>query len=333
MGAAPVTLRVRSYAKVNLGLEVLGVREDGYHELRTLFQTIDLHDDITLTAVPRDITVTCAHPGVPQDERNLAVKAARALRQHARVSRGVRIDIHKRIPVAGGLGGGSSNAAAVLLALDALWGTGLGPGGLLPLARRLGADVPFFLYGGTALGIGRGDEIYPLRGQVKAHVVVVAPARPVSTAGVFRRVDAGLTRRENSRSIFRFVSSDLEGVRGAYSLLSNELEKAACEEAPELAHEGRRIRSILKREGALMALLSGSGSSFFGLFDELQQARRAHSALVERGFRAFRGRTLSLDQYRRRWQGSLKAGTHARGSDQGRSGHHGDHGRQGHPRG
>lgn len=326
-------LRVPSFAKVNLGLEVLGVRDDGYHELRTIFQTIDLHDDIVLAPARRDVTVTCDHPGVPLDERNLAVKAALELRRLAGVSRGVRIGITKRIPVAGGLGGGSSNAAAVLLGLDALWRLGLGPSGLQPLARRLGADVPFFLYGGTALGLARGEEIYPLHGQVKAHVVVVDPGLPVSTAAVFRRVDASLTPRENSRRIFRFVSRDLEGKGDAFPILTNELELAALEEAPELAEQVRRIRSILKREGSLLALLSGSGSSFFGLFDEPQRARQAHSALVDRGFRAFRGRTLSLDQYRRRWARSLGAGTHARGSDQGRSGHHGDHRRQGHPGG
>jgi 4-diphosphocytidyl-2-C-methyl-D-erythritol kinase len=330
---APVALRVRSYAKVNLGLEVLSVRADGYHELRTLFQTIDLHDDIELRAARRDVSVTCDHPGVPLDETNLAVKAALELRRFTGVDKGLRIHIRKRIPVAGGLGGGSSNAAAVLLALDAVWHLGLGPAGLQPLARRLGADVPFFLQGGTALGLGRGDEVFPLHHQVRGHVVVVDPERPVSTAAVFRRLDSRLTPRENSRTIFRFVSSDLGGDPRSFRILANDLELAALEEAPELALKVRRIRSILNREGASLALLSGSGSSFFGLFDEPQRARQAHSALVERGFRAFRGRTLSLDQYRRRWARSLGVGSHARGSDQGRSGHHGDHRRQGHPGG
>ena len=332
MVAEMTSLRVPAFAKVNLGLEVLGLREDGYHELRTIFQSIDLHDDIEITSARRDVTVTCDHPGVPTDGRNLAVKAALLLRRARRVARGVRIHITKRIPVAGGLGGGSSDAASVLLALDRLWDLGLGPSGLHPVARRLGADVPFFLHGGTALGLARGEEVYPLHRQVKAHVVVVDPGHPVSTAAVFRRVDAHLTPRANSRTIFRFLSSDLEGGQNAFPILSNELELAALAEAPELAEQARRIRSILKREGALVALLSGSGSSYFGLFDERERARQAHSALIDRGFRAFIGRTLSLDQYRRRWARSLEAG-HARGSDQGRSGQHGDHRRQGHPGG
>ena len=300
MGGPLRALRVPSFAKLNLGLEVLGSRADGYHELRTLFQTIDLHDDIVLRPLPREIRVRCDHPQVPADESNLAVRAALELRRHARLGHGVEIVITKRIPVAGGLGGGSSNAAAVLMGLDRLWKLGLGPAGLHPLARRLGADVPFFLLGGTALGLARGDEVYPLKRQVQAHVVVVDPGVPVSTAAVFRRLDASLTPRENSTTIFRFVSSDLEG-DGGWRLLSNDLEEAALEEAPVLVQQGRRIRGVLVQNGALWAALSGSGSSFFGLFDDARRARQAQAALAKEGFTVSRARTLSLDQYRRRW--------------------------------
>jgi 4-diphosphocytidyl-2-C-methyl-D-erythritol kinase len=293
-------LRVPAYAKVNLGLEVLGRRRDGYHELRTIFQTIDLHDDIELRPRPRGVVVHCDHPSVPADGRNLALRAASILRRAAGVRQGVDITIHKRIPVGGGLGGGSSNAAAVLLALDRWWRLGLGAGGLHPLARRLGADVPFFLLGGTALGLGRGDEVYPLHHQVAGHLVVVDPGRPVSTAAVFDRLGRLLTPRENSYNIFRFVSSDLEGY-GAFRFLNNELEKAALEEAPELRRQVRQIRGLLVQEGALMASLSGSGSAYFGLFDDPRSATRARAALSQAGFLALRSRTLSLDQYRRIW--------------------------------
>lgn len=297
-------LAVRSFAKVNLGLEVLGLRQDGYHELRTLFQTIDLHDVLTFRPHRGGITVACGHPGVPNDATNLAWRAADALRKWAKVKSGVAIGIEKRIPVAGGLGGGSSNAAAVLLALKRLWRLEIGPDDLHRLATRLGADVPYFLVGGTALGLARGEEVYPLRTQVKAHVVLVDPGRPVSTAAVFARVDAGLTPRENSYTIFRFVSRDLEGA-SAFRLLSNDLEQAALEEAPDLARAVGRIRSALVREGALLASLSGSGSSYFGVFDDAQRARRAHAALESQGFAVHRCRTLSLDQYRRAWSRAL----------------------------
>src|SRR5262245_34289247 len=292
-------MRVRSYAKINLGLEVLGVRQDGYHELRTLFQSVDLHDDMTLR-IRRDgrIKLRCAHPMVPHDDTNLALRAARELLAFAKRTEGVEIELTKRIPVAGGLGGGSSNAAAVLLALDRGLRIGLGVAGLLPLARRLGADVPYFLIGGTALGWSRGDEIYPLARQLRAHVTLVDPERPVSTAAVFRRLDARLTPRENSRSIYLFGSSDLEGA-AAFRALSNELEDAALEEAPDLRDAVRRIRGVLREAEARHMALSGSGSTYFGLFADARRAQKAAAALRALGFRALSCRTLTLHQYRK----------------------------------
>ena len=299
----PRALRVRSYAKVNLGLEVLGLREDGYHELRTIFQTIDVHDDLVLRPRARAVSVKCRHPLVPKDRTNLVIRAAEDLRRYARVSGGVEIEITKRIPVGGGLGGGSSNAAAVLLGLDRMWRLGLGPDGLHPLARRLGADVPYFLLGGTALGLARGDEVYPLRRQLRAWVVLVDPGIPVSTAGVFSRIDARLTPRENSTSIFHFVSRELEGV-GGYRFLVNDLEEAAMEEAPTLREQVARVRDVLHGAGAELTALSGSGSSFFGLFGGARAARRAGVVLESQGFPAIVVRTLSLEQYRRAWSSS-----------------------------
>jgi len=294
---APRALKVPSFAKVNLGLEVLGTREDGYHELRTIFQTIDLHDDILITPAKSGVRVVCDHASVPSDSTNLAFRAAAELHNRARRADGVRVEIRKRIPVGGGLGGGSSNAAAVLMALDRLWGLKLGRLGLDPIARRLGADVPFFLTGGTALGIGRGDEIYPLATQLDAFIVVVDPCRPVSTAAVFARADRELTPRENSLTIYRFVSSDFQGA-ARFGILGNELEKAALEEAPDLALSAGRMRVILAEEGAVLARMSGSGSAFFGLFERRAKAERATQALKKAGFRATLAKTLSLDRYR-----------------------------------
>lgn len=298
-------LTVPAYAKVNLGLEVLGVRADGYHELRTLFQTIALHDDVTLWPRRGRDRLWCDHPGVPQDETNLALRAVAALRRHAGIKAGVGVGIRKRIPVAGGLGGGSSNAAAVLLALDRLWELGLGVAGLTPLARRLGADVPYFLVGGTALGLARGDEVYPVQRQIRSPLVVVDPGLPVSTPKVFARVDAGLTPRENSHSIIRFILMDLQGKPRFFSPLVNELEPYALEEVPELARRIARIRGILSREGSQFSSLSGSGSAFFGLFSDARRAQGARRALQIEGFTAFSSRTLSLDQYRRSWARAL----------------------------
>jgi 4-diphosphocytidyl-2-C-methyl-D-erythritol kinase len=299
-------LCVRAFAKVNLGLEVLGPRQDGYHELRTVFQTVDLADRICLERRPSGITLSCSHPDVPTDERNLAWRAARDLLAWAGVRGGVAITLDKRIPVAGGLGGGSSDAAAVLRALDALYALGLGRTGLDALARRLGADVPYFLLGGTALGLARGDEVFALERQIDAHVVIVTPSRGVSTAAVFRRVDARLTPRENSSTIYRFVSSDLDG--SGYRILNNDLEQAALEEAPELAQVVRRARAILARSGALMTSLSGSGSSYFGLFDQAAKARRAAEALERADLVAHCCRTLTLRRWRAAWARALGTG-------------------------
>lgn len=293
-------VRVPSYAKVNLGLEVLGLRADGYHELRTLFQTIEMHDELVLRPRESGVSVVCDHPLVPTDGTNLAARAAEELSRYAVVDRGVEIEIRKRLPVGGGLGGGSSNAAAVLMALDRLWGLGLGPARLHPLARRLGADVPYFLVGGTALGLARGDEVYPLRQQLRAHLVLIDPGIHVSTARVFARLDEGLTPRGNSNSIFHFVSRELEG-SGAFRLLVNDLEAAALEEAPALRDQAARIRAALAGAGARLSALSGSGSSWFGLFGSAGAAARGCRALVEEGFRAQVTRTLTLDEYRAAW--------------------------------
>lgn len=297
-------LRVPAFAKINLGLEVLGVREDGYHELRTVFQTLALHDEITLVPRGRGIRVLCRHPGVPAGPENLAWRAAAELARRSDARLGVEIHIDKRIPVAGGLGGGSSDAAAVLLGLDRLWGLGLGRHALLPLARRLGADVPYFLFGGTALGLGRGDEIYPLLEQVRGHVVVVDPERGLATAAVFARLDARLTPRENGYTIQHFVASALGG-EVSFRGLSNELETAALEEAPDLEARIGRIRAVLEREGAVLASLTGSGSAFFGLFGRRDAAARAQRVLSREGFRAHLTRTLTAREYRRVWVDAL----------------------------
>ncbi|MFZ4794631.1 MAG: 4-(cytidine 5'-diphospho)-2-C-methyl-D-erythritol kinase, partial [Blastocatellia bacterium] len=165
-------MTVSSRAKINWTLEVLGKRPDGYHELRTLLQTVDLADTLTLTPVDSGISIGCDHPEVPLDERNLVHRAARLLLEHTGIERGVRIEITKRIPTAAGLGGGSSNAAVTLLALCQLWDLDLKLSELVTLGSRIGADVPFFFFGGTCLGVGRGDEVYPV-GEITADFMLL----------------------------------------------------------------------------------------------------------------------------------------------------------------
>ena len=301
--AAPLV--VPAFAKINLGLEVLRQRDDGYHELRTIFQTIDLSDEIVLSPRRGRPVIRCDHPDVPSDESNLALRAALELRRFAGIDAGVEISLTKRIPVAAGLGGGSSDAAAVLRGLDHSWSLGLGTSGLLPLARRLGADVPYFLFGGTALGIARGDEVYPLECQLRARVVVVDPGVAVSTAAVFERLDQSLTARENGNNIFRFLAEDPQGLLASNGLLVNDLEEAAVLEFPDLGAKLRGIREALVREGALQASLSGSGSAYYGLFDDDARARRAHAGVARMGHEAYRGKTLTRSRFRARWARAL----------------------------
>ena len=232
----------------------------------------------------------------------------------------------KRIPVAGGLGAAARTRPPSRWASTAC-GVRLGPAGSTP-GPGWAADVPVLPVGGPRSAWLGGDESTLWR-QLRAQVVVVDPERPLSTGAGFRRLDASLTPRDGANRIFRFISSDLAGHGTAFPILSNDLERPALEEAPDLAARVGLIRGILIREGALMASLSGSGASYFGLFDDPERARKAQSRLVARGVKALRGRTLSFDQYRRLWA-PLAMGR-ARGRDQGRSGHHGDHRRQGHP--
>src|SRR5215216_4294265 len=178
----PPTLQVKSYAKINWTLDVLFKREDGFHELRTIYQTISIHDRLRISETSGPIEIVCDDGRVPADETNLAHKAATLLRQAAGVTRSARIEIEKRIPVAAGLGGGSSNAAATLLGLTRLWEAELQERELIEIAMSLGSDVPFFLMGGTALGVGRGAEVYPIEQAECDHLLLVNPGFAVSTA-------------------------------------------------------------------------------------------------------------------------------------------------------
>src|SRR6266567_9058552 len=182
---------VRSYAKINLTLDVLGRRSDGYHELITIMQTIDLYDTICLTAnEDTSVRMICTRPELSNDD-NLAARAAQAIRQRLNLTQGLDIELHKRIPVAAGLAGGSSNAAAVLLALQRWWQLPLSPTDLLSIAASLGSDIPFFLTGGLALCEGRGEYITPLASRWPAYMrwlLLVKPSIGVSTAAVFRNL-------------------------------------------------------------------------------------------------------------------------------------------------
>ena len=289
MKAAALT--VASYAKINLGLRVLGRRPDGYHELNTTLQTIDLADEIVMEECPSlSLTVEGRYP-VPADEKNLVMRAAKALSERHQ-GHGARITLAKSIPPGSGLGGGSSNAAATLLGLDRLWGLEADPGVLYAIARRLGMDVPFFLFGGTCRGVGRGDEILPLPDRDPWPLVVVWPGVGLSTREVYEALPLSLTRPRILSSMKGFVPG--RGVENRTPEVVNDLEETAFEKMPAL----RRLKDQLIGSGALAAAMSGSGSAVFGLFSSKREADRVAASISGGEVAAFSCVTLSRDAYR-----------------------------------
>jgi 4-diphosphocytidyl-2-C-methyl-D-erythritol kinase len=275
-------LVLRAHAKINLNLRVTGIRPDGYHLLQTVFQTLELHDELTLEAAAGPLALACAEPGIPLDERNLVWKAGESVwKAGGRPGRpaGALVSITKRIPAQGGLGGGSSDGAAALVAFDAFWGTALEAERLAALARELGADVPFFLSGGTALGVGRGDEISPLADLAPSAVVLVFPPFGVSTPEAFRWFDQAPGQAVSAGECLL-----ADGVRLP---VSNDLQPAVERRHPEIGEVCR----LLRDEGAGAASMTGSGSTVFGLFADDGGAARAAAAVTGAGWRAVATRT------------------------------------------
>jgi 4-diphosphocytidyl-2-C-methyl-D-erythritol kinase len=275
-------LRAWCPAKVNLGLRVLGRRDDGYHEIVTIFQTIACHDRLEVEPAS-DLGLDCDDPAVPAGEHNLVVRVARSIQRHhpAARSRGARFRLSKAIPAGGGLGGGSSNAAAAILLVDRLWDLGLTPAERSAIAIELGSDVNFFLTGGTALGTGRGETVRSLRPILERAVVLGLPPFALGTAEVYARLVAPLTPRDEGVTVPRLFVKFAEG--NDFGLATNDLEAPAFAACPELA----AFRDAMSRSGAELALLSGSGSSVFGMFREERVASEA-AGLLAKAFAGWR---------------------------------------------
>ena len=285
------SIEIQSYAKINWTLDILFKREDGYHELRTIYQTVSLHDTLTVTETEGLIQVHCDDPRVPSDETNLAFKAALTLRETAGATKGARIEIAKRIPVAAGLGGGSSNAAVTLLALVKLWGLEIDNRELYRIAASLGSDVPFFLLGGTALGVGRGEEVHRIDQADYPHLLLVNPGFAVSTREAYERLSR-LTRLE-AAPIIPFALIAAKGISGLPLAARNDLEDAVLAAHPEIAEVKRR----LLRLGARHAQMSGSGATVFGVFDNSQAIEQAESEARAAGYWTQQVRTIDAREY------------------------------------
>jgi 4-diphosphocytidyl-2-C-methyl-D-erythritol kinase len=296
-------VRVPAFAKINLRLDILGKRADGYHELRTIFQTVSLHDDLRLrpshhSGITLSIFGNAALSREPF-QRNLVYRAVDTLRRELKIRSGVEIDLRKKIPAGRGLGGGSSDAAAALLGYLRLTKSALPADRLLEIASSLGADVPFFLQGGRALGISRGDEIYPLPDIPKLALLVVSPREiHVPTPDSYKWLKAAplaLTKSPAVSKLWRFCAL-CWSAQGAG--LSNDFEKPVFRRHPRLA----QIKRALLQGGASEASLAGSGSAVFGVFPSPALARRAAVGFPDD--QTFVCETLSRDRYVRRMMGT-----------------------------
>ncbi|VAX26720.1 4-diphosphocytidyl-2-C-methyl-D-erythritol kinase [hydrothermal vent metagenome] len=266
-------LSFKTPAKINLGLHISHKRKDGYHELETLLQMVSLFDSIELETRAHGIELECDTPGIPNDHSNLVVKAAQLLLDTLppKNKPGVRIRLEKNIPSGAGLGGGSGNAAGVLMGLNVLWGLQLTRQKLALLGAKLGADVPFFLTAPTAFGQGRGDEMSPVQAVGKFDILLVYPNFPIATPWVYQNLNLKLTNPQNNISILKkFLSESQVGKLGEH--LFNDLEPVVIERYPEI----QSIKDDLFNLGAKGSLLSGSGSTVFAIFDDPECAKNAY---------------------------------------------------------
>jgi 4-diphosphocytidyl-2-C-methyl-D-erythritol kinase len=307
MTSTPRRARVDAFAKINRGLKVLNKRTDGYHELRTVFQTVSLADRIDIEFRPARRTRLELDSSVDIAD-NLVLRAARMALDAMRCTGEVHFRLHKRIPMGAGLGGGSSDAAAVLLALPALAGRPVACDRLIRLAAEIGSDVPFFLLGGAALGVGRGTEIYPLPDAPRTWGVLVAPGIHVSTPDAYRALGRTLTIGPPGNMISSFEScvwrNTAEALEmGDSALWENDFEEAVFRQHPRL----KSLKKVLFRMGARPALLTGSGSALFGIFRARVEAMGALPGFQKE--RAFLFSFVSRAAFRARWRRCL--GAHA----------------------
>jgi len=289
------TIQARDFAKANLGLKILAKRQDGFHEIRTIYQTVGLADHLRVSLSPgkQGIRLECEHPGLSSSRENLVYRAAGLWRRASGYKGGILLRLEKKIPMGAGLGGGSSDAAATLLALERLTGNSLNLPARLGLAAKLGSDVPLFLLGGRVLGCGRGEEVYPLTDLPARHCLIVSPGFSISTAEAYEGLGLRLTAQPEDRRI-SFLGKRPPFPLKAWGPAENDFEKFVFARWPELA----KVRRQLIRAGAETASLTGSGSALYAVYESAQQLNRVAS-LMPAGWKVFKVRTLPRATYMR----------------------------------
>ncbi len=271
------TITKKAYAKVNLGLDVIGRREDGYHEVRMIMQTVDICDVLTFTRQERPgIVVTTDKEELPGDESNLIYKAARLVTETCSVREGIKIELQKRIPMAAGMAGGSTDAAAVFHGMNEMFGLGMDEDEMCALGVKIGADIPYCVKGGTALAEGIGEILTKLPDAPACVVLVAKPDIDVSTKYVYENLHA--ESLEYHPDIDGMRAAIEEGdLRGMAERMGNVLETVTVNAYPVI----REIKEVMKKSGAWNALMSGSGPTVFGIFGEEEKARKAYNEIAQ----------------------------------------------------
>ena len=269
-------INLKAYAKINLGLDIAGKREDGYHLLKTVFQTIDIHDNVNVRKTESGIILKTNKPYIPTDEKNIAYKAALKIISKYNLKAGVRIDIGKNIPVGGGMAGGSTDGAAVILAMNKLFNLNMSLTEMDEIAVGLGADVPFCLRKGTYLAEGIGEKLKKLNDIPDADILIFHPAFSVSTKWAYEKADAIKNPKhpQMDKVLDAIEKSDLKEIS---KYIENSFEEIVGEIHPEIFE----IKKIMEDEGALKALMTGSGSSIFGIFESKEKAEKASLKLKQ----------------------------------------------------
>jgi 4-diphosphocytidyl-2-C-methyl-D-erythritol kinase len=288
-------ITIAAPAKINLSLDITGKLENGYHALDTIMQTISIEDKITLAKTGRQISVLCDHPQVPQGNGNICHKAAEAFFEKTALEGGVIITIDKNIPVAAGLAGGSSDAAAVIKGLNLLYGTGLTQREMCEIGLKCGADVPYCIVAGTCRAKGIGEKLTKLPSFAGVYIVLVVPDFFVSTAWAYKNYDLNKTdEKPRTEELISYICG--RDIKNTAERMANVLESITAKKHPEI----REIKHDIKKSGACGSVMSGSGPSVFGLFENEEKARIAFSVIREKYNRSYL--TLTVDGGIKEWQ-------------------------------
>ena len=288
-------ITIAAPAKINLSLDITGKLENGYHALDTIMQTISIEDKITLAKTGRQISVLCDHPQVPQGNGNICHKAAEAFFEKTALEGSVIITIDKNIPVAAGLAGGSSDAAAVIKGLNLLYGTGLTQREMCEIGLKCGADVPYCIVAGTCRAKGIGEKLTKLPSFAGVYIVLVVPDFFVSTEWAYKNYDLNKTdEKPRTEELISYIRG--RDIKNTAERMANVLESVTAKKHPEI----QEIKNDIKKSGACGSVMSGSGPSVFGLFENEEKARIAFSVIREKYNRSYL--TLTVDGGIKEWQ-------------------------------